>query len=242
MRERLSGAINSCLAWAAAFFTMCAVLNPFLQVPSPVQGTTTTTSLRAVTRYVPDPTDWHSHPWLNGRAVILTTVVRPLTYTIRPGDILSAIAKRFYGTTTATWYLAQHNHIANPDLISAGKVLTLPPKRSRYPQQPAPAVTVTPAGSTPVAAARYSGSGGLEQCIIAHESGGNPQIWSPSGIYWGLYQFSAGTWASYGGAPALFGNASGSYQHGIYENVVAAGPQAVFDAWESDGCPQEFGM
>ena len=45
------------------------------------------------------------------------------TYTVRPGDTLSAIAKRF-GTTTSA--LAQLNGIANPSLIRTGQVLKLP--------------------------------------------------------------------------------------------------------------------
>lgn len=73
------------------------------------------------------------------------------------------------------------------------------------------------------------------------ESGGNPQIWNPSG-HWGLYQFAAGTWASYGGPPGDFGNAGAGEQEQIFMNVVAAGPQAVMDAWMSDGCPQRFGL
>ena len=45
------------------------------------------------------------------------------TYTVRPGDTLSAIAKRF-GTTTRA--LVELNGIANPSLIRAGQVLKLP--------------------------------------------------------------------------------------------------------------------
>jgi len=45
------------------------------------------------------------------------------TYTVRPGDTLSAIAKQF-GTTTSV--LVQLNGIANPSLIRVGQVLQLP--------------------------------------------------------------------------------------------------------------------
>lgn len=45
------------------------------------------------------------------------------TYTVRSGDTLSAIARRF-GTTV--WALASINHIANPNLIFPGQVLKVP--------------------------------------------------------------------------------------------------------------------
>jgi len=58
----------------------------------------------------------------------------------------------------------------------------------------------------PVASSSSSSSGGsaptsgvwaaLAQC----ESGGNPSIVSANGLYYGLYQFSLGTWAAVGGS------------------------------------------
>lgn len=48
----------------------------------------------------------------------------PRTYTVRPGDTLSAIATR-YATTAGA--LAAYNHLANPNLIYPGQVLTLAP-------------------------------------------------------------------------------------------------------------------
>jgi LysM repeat protein len=45
------------------------------------------------------------------------------TYTVRPGDTLGALAAR-YGTTVAA--LAAANHIANPNFIFVGEVLTIP--------------------------------------------------------------------------------------------------------------------
>lgn len=46
------------------------------------------------------------------------------SYTIKPGDNLSTIAKR-YGTTVSA--LQQYNNISNPNLIYAGSTLLLPP-------------------------------------------------------------------------------------------------------------------
>jgi LysM repeat protein len=44
-------------------------------------------------------------------------------YTVQPGDMLRTIAAR-YGW--GTWYLANVNHIANPDRIYVGQVLLIP--------------------------------------------------------------------------------------------------------------------
>ena len=44
-------------------------------------------------------------------------------YTVRPGDTLSAIARR-YGTSV--WYLASVNHLANPNYIRVGQHLFVP--------------------------------------------------------------------------------------------------------------------
>lgn len=56
------------------------------------------------------------------------------------------------------------------------------------------------------------------------ESTGNPQIWDPSGTYWGWYQFDYGTWVAHGGAPSAFGNASLAVQHQVASRVK-------YDAW-----------
>ncbi|WP_436493236.1 LysM peptidoglycan-binding domain-containing protein [Actinokineospora sp. HUAS TT18] len=48
------------------------------------------------------------------------------TYTVVPGDTLSAIAKRFYGDGNQYMKIAQASGISNPDLIHPGQVLTIP--------------------------------------------------------------------------------------------------------------------
>ena len=55
-------------------------------------------------------------------AAIPTGVIAS-TYVVHPGDTLSAIAMR-HGTTVAA--LAEANHLANPDLIRIGQLLTIP--------------------------------------------------------------------------------------------------------------------
>jgi LysM repeat protein len=51
--------------------------------------------------------------------------IPPLTYTIKSGDTLWAIANKFGVTVDAVVHL---NGIANPNLISAGQVLQIPRK------------------------------------------------------------------------------------------------------------------
>ena len=69
--------------------------------------------------------------------------------------------------------------------------------------------------------------------MIARESGGNSQVMNSSGHY-GLYQFSAGTWAAYGGNPADFGNASVAEQNQVFDNAIAAGGESNWAPY--DGC------
>jgi LysM repeat protein len=94
----------------------------------------------------------------------------------------------------------------------------------------APAAAPAPAQS----ASSYSGStGSFQACVIAAESGGNSQVMNSSGHY-GLYQFSASTWAAYGGNPADFGNASVAEQNQVFNNAIAAGGQSNWAPY--DGC------
>lgn len=83
------------------------------------------------------------------------------------------------------------------------------------------------------AAATYTGSGSVQSCIIRAESGGNSQVFNASGHY-GLYQFSASTWAGSGGNPADFGHASVAEQNQVFANAVAA--RGYSDWRPYDGC------
>ncbi len=82
------------------------------------------------------------------------------------------------------------------------------------------------------AAATYSGSGSFQSCVIARESGGSSQVMNSSGHY-GLYQFSASTWAAYGGSPSSFGHASVAQQNQVFNNAIAAGGQSNWSAYDS---------
>jgi LysM repeat protein len=183
----------------------------------------------------------------------------PGKYTVRSGDSLSTIAQKLYHDTDA-WpalYWANRHQIRWANIIDAGQVLTVPVKPARIPGAPsqlgpAPAAPAPEApeaapqqgsysasagtSGTPApaqAASTYSGTSSFQQCVIARESGGNSQVMNSSGHY-GLYQFSASTWAAYGGNPADFGNASVAEQNQVFDNAIAAGGQSNWSAY--DGC------
>jgi Transglycosylase-like domain/LysM domain len=166
-------------------------------------------------------------------------------YTVRPGDSLTAIAGRAYHNQN-DWpvlYYANRSKIQSADVIEPGQVLRIPAKPARIPAAPtsAPTSAAAPAVQTavgtetaqPAANVSYSGGGSFAQCVIARESGGQSQVMNGSGHY-GLYQFSASTWAEYGGSPADFGNASVAEQNAVFDNAMAAGGESNWSAY--DGC------
>jgi nucleoid-associated protein YgaU len=59
-------------------------------------------------------------------AIIDVNVQSGLTYTVKSGDTLSKIARRFYGDANHYHQIAAANGIANPDRIDVGQVLKLP--------------------------------------------------------------------------------------------------------------------
>lgn len=177
------------------------------------------------------------------------------TYTVRPGDSLSAIAGHFYHNANA-WpvlYYGNRSKIRWANDINVGQVLTIPAKPARIPSPPAQLSpqTYTPrhARTAPVTAevqttttttstAGYYGGGpypggAFGACVVARESGGNPQIWNASGHY-GLYQFSYSTWVAYGGSPAEFGHATVAEQNAVFATALAQGGQNNWAPY--DGC------
>jgi LysM repeat protein len=187
----------------------------------------------------------------------------PASYTVQPGDSLSAIAGRLYHNAAA-WpvlYWGNHGQIQWANLIKAGQVLRVPAKPARIPAPPAqlgppapPQVHTTayvprhanpapaPAAAQPapaqptVPAASSSGpwpGGAFGNCVVERESGGDPNVWNASG-HWGLYQFSASTWAEYGGNPADFGSAGIAEQEQVFMNALAQGGE--FNWAPYDGC------
>jgi hypothetical protein len=185
----------------------------------------------------------------------------PATYAVRPGDSLSAIAGRLYHNPAA-WpvlYWRNRGQVRWADIIETGQVLRIPAEPARIPRAPAllepspPVSTVadyTPRHASPApvpaqaaavpaaapAAGTYSGGvpgGAFGQCVVSRESGGQAQIMNDSGHY-GLYQFSASTWAEYGGNPADFGDASVAEQNQVFANALARGGESNWAPY--DGC------
>ncbi len=186
----------------------------------------------------------------------------PAKYTVRDGDTLSAIAGNLYHNPNA-WpvlYWANHSKIRWANNIDAGLVLTVPAKPAHIPAAPsqlapapAPAAaTETASTDTPSTepasteqsasattaeptqtASTYTGSSSFQECVIERESGGDSQVVNSSGHY-GLYQFSASTWAAYGGNPADFGDASVTEQNAVFDTAIADGGASNWSAY--DGC------
>ncbi len=172
-------------------------------------------------------------------------------YTVRRGDSLSSIAGHVYHDRAA-WpvlYWQNRKHIQWADDIHVGQVLQVPPEPAQIPRPPAalgpvtapgPAASPIPlqVGTASISATDVAHSGGvpggaLGACVVARESGGNAQVMNATGHY-GLYQFSAATWAAYGGNPADFGHASVAEQSQVFAAALAAGGQSNWAPY--DGC------
>jgi hypothetical protein len=96
-----------------------------------------------------------------------------------------------------------------------------------------PQATAGPATGSDTAASGATPGGAFGACVIARESGGNPQVMNSTGHY-GLYQFSESTWVKYGGSAADFGHASVAEQNQVFANALAAGGESNWAPY--DGC------
>jgi hypothetical protein len=181
-------------------------------------------------------------------------------YVVKSGDTLASIAQHLYHSADywTVLYWANHGQIKYANEIQAGQALTVPAKPAKIPGAPktlAPAPPPAPTTSTasygesnssastaeaeaaPAPALTEStdtgSTGSFQACVISAESGGNPQVMNSSGHY-GLYQFSASTWAEYGGDPADFGDATVAAQNQVFDNAIAAGGASNWSLY--DGC------
>jgi Transglycosylase-like domain/LysM domain len=184
------------------------------------------------------------------RAALVARQARTASYKVRSGDSLSAIAGKVYHKQNA-WpvlYWANRDKIRWANVLGEGQVLKVPAMPAKIPAAPsqlgpAPAPAAAPVAASAAAPTQaissvsgsYSGgaSSSFESCVIARESGGNSQVMNSSGHY-GLYQFSASTWAAYGGSAGDFGHASAAEQHQVFANAVAQGGQSNWAPY--DGC------
>jgi LysM repeat protein len=177
----------------------------------------------------------------------------PGSYTIRPGDTLSAIAARAYGSAAdwpAIWW-ANRRQVPDPDMITTGQRLALPsshqvpPWLARaapaaataarpVPAAPAGAAPADPAAPAQAASPAPASSGGVNwSAIAACESGGNWAASTGNGFYGGL-QFTQQTWlANGGGRYASSANlATAAQQIAVAQNVLAS--QGI-GAWPACG-------
>jgi len=154
------------------------------------------------------------------------------TYTIASGDTLSGIAQRVCGDEAA-WPSIWHQNqaeIPDPDMVYPGQVLRF--TCGELTQLAADSTPASPGPGYTEASGPWPG-GAFGNCVVQRESGGNAQVMNASGHY-GLYQFSASTWAEYGGNPADFGHASVAEQERVFMNALAAGGQSNWAPY--DGC------
>lgn len=184
-------------------------------------------------------------------------VARVFTLVTRRGDTLTSAALLTCGRRSfwpELWWANRHT-LANPNLLPAGTVLTVPacgPTRRAHlqaalnaipPPPPPPAPPAAPAAgpapaapyaqaAPPPATGTVSAASGYEACVIAAESGGNPGAVNPSSGAGGLYQFLPSTWASlgYSGSPQ---DADPATQQQAFDQLYA---QAGSGPWSSDGC------
>ena len=167
----------------------------------------------------------------------------PATYTVRPGDSLSAIAAHTYGSTAdwpAVWWANRHQ-VTNPNIIAVGQRLRLPASghvpswmakaalAATGSAAPAPVASATapsaeaPAAQQAASPAPASSGGANWAAIAACESGGNWSANTGNGFYGGL-QFTQQTWlANGGGQYAASANlASPAQQIAVAERVLAS--------------------
>lgn len=83
-------------------------------------------------------TDWVGPPPVQPPVPPPEPVPEPTcqTYTVKPGDTLSKIAKEFYGDPTKYPIIAEYNGLEDPSLIVVGQVLRIPPLTPPTPEPP----------------------------------------------------------------------------------------------------------
>jgi LysM domain/Lysozyme like domain len=210
MRINATSAVTPALVSLLAAGAIVA-LGQSLLTTTPPPGRT----LAAVRPALPalnDGETW-SHPSQLAAYYRPLTPARPSSYTVQTGDTLSEIARRFYGTPSAWYYIAKANKLTGT-IVSTGEVLKLPAALASYPSAPPPpappvttATTTTPAPpvNAPTGAGDYSEAGlaalweanggsaataSLAACEAWYESTGNPN--ADNGVDLGLWQIDPG--------------------------------------------------
>jgi len=183
---------------------------------------------------------------------------RSVCLTVHASDTLWGLAASQHLSVAA---LESHNTIPNPNFLLPGEVLYLTGSHHRALRAPLrlavasrPASPIRSVAAAPEASERASSSAAqptavpqpvwtppsyssppasFTDCVIARESGGNPQVMNSSGHY-GLFQFSYALWVSSGGPPSEFGDAPASVQYAVFDAAYAANGTQPWQPW--DGC------
>lgn len=183
--------------------------------------------------FYPTPANAHLldrpfEPEVGNRSVQTVPHPKPAVIVVRAGDTLTAIAATHHLTCSG---LASYNHLADPNLITAGQRLTIPPKGWSSPDIcdiPAKPSSATPATTVRIfiPSAISSPSGGFKACVEMREStdgAGSPD----------LYGFLPSTWASLG-LPGSPYTASPAAQSAAFDMLYARDGTSPWGPY--DGC------
>jgi len=97
------------------------------------------------------------------------------------------------------------------------------------PPKPAPPKPAPPAPAPAQPAPMSSGMTSFDSCVAYHESGGNPYAVGDGGVYFGLFQFDAATWAAATAAMGVswpYGSASVAEQVAVFNFWSRLHPEA----------------
>lgn len=159
----------------------------------------------------------------------------PASVTVRSGQTMWGIAS---GLGVSLTSLETANpQVQDPDYITIGEVLSAPggssPQLDSYTASvpdPTPAPVSSSGGSTSDASDAFPGAA----CIVAAESGGNPEAVNAYSGASGLFQDLPSTWDDYDGY-AEASDAPVSVQ--IAFNIQLSGDGTNLTPWAADGCP-----
>lgn len=251
-RVRLASYVLAFLAAVALFLSLAFLTSPASAAPAVTAG--------PVARIVPVAVTGQDKAVITAARIQAAAAARAravqaaaaVVYTVRPGDSISRVARlrcgaeRFwtgiYAASRKRGWTARNASNLTPGQHLRISCTLVPGMAGRAYTPPAPRVILTAVRTKSsdrsehaavYQASTYHGSGSMQQCIIARESGGNSQVMNSTSHY-GLYQFSASTWAAHGGNPADFGHASVAEQNQVYYNTVAADGYSDWSPY--DGC------
>ena len=183
-------------------------------------------------RYYHEADAWPAIYWANKHQIRWANLIQigqNLSVPVKPGQIPAAPSVTGPPVAPVAAPVQQASEAPVQAPVAQAPVAQAPVAQAPVAQAPVAQAPV--AQSAP--AATYSGGSSFQQCVISRESGGNSQVMNGSGHY-GLYQFSASTWAAYGGSASSFGNASVAEQNQVFNNAIAAGGQSNWAPY--DGC------